>query len=232
MYFERFPKTLYSLDDRDTVQAVTNITLRVVLSDEIKNNLSAYDEYDIREGETPEILADIMYNNPQLHWIILHVNDILDPRFDWPLSQQTLYDYTATKYTDINGIHHYEDNEGLYVTGNVIMNSSGGFSNFYSGNVISNSTNSGTGVIVSKTSNSNVTVLVSSGGFKTGDQITLFSNANVAANITSTISIVGTPVTNLVYEEEVNETKRRIKILKPQYLDAVISEFNSKLEIT
>jgi hypothetical protein len=68
--------------------------------------------------------------------------------------------------------------------------------------------------------------------FKTGDQITLFSNANVAANITATTAIVGTPVTNLVYEEEVNETKRRIKILKPQYLDAVISEFNSKLEIT
>ena len=232
MYFSRFPKTLYSLDDRDTVQAVTNITLRVVLSDEIKNNLSAYDEYDIREGETPEILADIMYDNPQLHWVILHMNDIIDPRYEWPLSQQTLYNYVADKYVDVNGIHHYESSNGLQVNGNVIINCNNEFGNLYVGNVILNNTNTGTGVIVSKTSNSNVTVLVSTGGFKTGDQITLFSNANVAANITATTAIVGTPVTNLVYEEGINDTKRRIKILKPQYLDAVISEFNSKLEIT
>ena len=54
MYFKSFPYTYYSLDDASTVQVVTNITSRAVLSDEVKNNLSLYDEYDIKDGETPE----------------------------------------------------------------------------------------------------------------------------------------------------------------------------------
>jgi hypothetical protein len=32
-----------------------------------------------------------------------------------------------------------------------------------------------------------------------------------------------------MYENTVNETKRRIKILKPQYVEAVVKEFNNKL---
>lgn len=231
MYFERFPKTLYSLDDRDTVQVVTNISLRVALSDEIKNNLSVYDEYDIKDGETPEILADIFYNNPEMHWVILHTNEILDPRYDWPLTQEGLVRYTESKYNDTNGIHHYEDSNGYEVNGSVVLLSSAAFTNLYVGNVITNNTNIGNAVITAKTSSSNVTVLVSDGGFKTGDQIRLVSNANVAANITSTTSLIGTPVTNIVYEEGLNDDKRRIKILKPQFIDAIVTEFNSKLEI-
>ena len=85
MYFQNFPITYYSLDDTSTAQVVTNIALRIKLSDELKNNLALYDEYDIKDGETPEMVADKFYSNPLLHWLVLHTNDILDARFDWPL---------------------------------------------------------------------------------------------------------------------------------------------------
>ena len=85
MYFEKFPTTFYTLDDQKTVQIVRNIFLRLNINENIKNNLSLYDEYDVLDGETPEIVADKFYKNPQSHWLILHMNDILDPRFDWPL---------------------------------------------------------------------------------------------------------------------------------------------------
>jgi hypothetical protein len=39
----------------------------------------------------------------------------------------------------------------------------------------------------------------------------------------------GTPVTNYTYEDEVNESKRRIKILKASYIDAIVSDFKKKL---
>ena len=62
-----------------------------------------------------------------------------------------------------------------------------------------------------------------------GDQIVLASNTSVIGNISSTTTLTGTPVTNLVYEDEVNESKRRIKILKASYIDAIVSDFKKKL---
>jgi len=56
MYFKSFPYTFYSLDDTSTVQVVTNITNRITLSEEVKTNLGLYDEYDVKDGETPELV--------------------------------------------------------------------------------------------------------------------------------------------------------------------------------
>ena len=229
MYFKSFPYTLYTLDDISTVQVVTNITNRVSLSEKVKTNLSLYDEYDIRDGDTPELVADRFYSNPELHWLILHYNEIIDPRFDWPLDTNNLNRYVAGKYANVNGIHHYEDANLNYINGNVILTSNNSFGNFVLNDPITNNTNIGSGVITSKISNSNVFITVTTGGFISGDRIVLASNTSVIGNISSTTTLTGTPVTNLVYEDEVNESKRRIKILKASYIDAIVSDFKKKL---
>lgn len=229
MYFKSFPYTYYSLDNATTVQVVTNITNRATLSEETKNNLGLYDEYDIRDGETPELVADKFYGNPELHWLVLHYNDILDPRFDWPLDTNNLNRYIAGKYNDVNAVHHYEDANGNYTNGNVYLLSSNAFTNFNVNDVLTNNTNIGVGYITVKNSTSNVIVSITSGGFKTGDQILKASNTAISANITSTVVISGTPVTNYTLEDENNEAKRRIKILKPVYVDAVVLDFKQKI---
>jgi hypothetical protein len=229
MYFQNFPYTYYSLDDIATTQIVTNISLRVRLSDELKNNFALFDKYDIKDGETPEILADKFYSNPQLHWIILHTNDILDPRFDWPLTTNNLVLFAQGKYNNVNAPHHYVDANSIITNANVFLNSSSQFTNFNNNDVIVNVTNNGTGVITKLQSYSNIIVTVTDGGFITGDKIALSSNANANANITSTSIISGTPVTNLQYEDTLNDTKRKINILKNRYIDSVISDFKIKL---
>jgi hypothetical protein len=229
MYFKSFPYTYYSLDDASTVQVVTNITNRVTLSDEVKTNLSLYDEYDIKEGETPELVASKFYSNTELHWLILHYNEIIDPRFDWPLDSNNLNRYIAGKYNDVNAIHHYEDANGDRINGSVYLISTNAFTNFSVNDVITNNTNNGVGYITQKNSSSNVSVAVTVGGFKTGDQILQTSNTTNRANITSTVSISGNPVTNYTFEDGVNESKRRIKILKASYVDAVVNDFKKKL---
>lgn len=161
MYFEKFPVTFYTLDDRRSIQTVRNIFLRVAIDTEIKDNLSLYDDYDVLDGETPEIVADRFYGNPQLHWIILHMNDMLDPRYDWPLSTNNLNKYCTSKYTNPQATHHYENSDGYWV----------------------NST-----------------------------------------------AVGAISISNFQYEEDLNEKKRRIKILKPQYLETVLREFTTKLE--
>lgn len=229
MYFQNFPYTYYSLDNTSTVQIVTDITNRAVISDEVKNNLSIYDEYDIKDGETPEIVADKFYNNPELHWVVLNYNDIIDPRFDWPLSTNDLNNYVGGKYVSVNGTHHYEDANLRYANGNVLLLSANAFGNFNLNDAITNNTNIGTGYITVKHSNSNVCVTVTTGGFITGDTIKLATNASITGAVTSTVILSGTPVTNLEYEDTVNETKRRIKILKASYVDAVVNDFKKKL---
>lgn len=230
-YFSNFNTTFYTLDDLDTIQIITDITSRATISDEIINNLSLFYPYSIKDGETPEILADKIYNDPQLHWIILHCNEIHDPRFEWPLSVPNLVEYCEAKYPSRFAIHHYEDSNEVIVTGNVYVNSSNGFSNFNSNDIIENNTSNGKGVIVSKISNSNVIVNVSVGGFRTGDNVKLFSNANVTANISATTTINCLAITSFTHEDRLNEARRNIKILKPQYLDAVIREFQSKMSV-
>jgi hypothetical protein len=229
MYFKSFPYTFYSLDDTSTVQVVTNITTRVTLSEEVKTNLGLFDEYDIRDGETPELVANKFYNNSELHWLVLHYNDIIDPRFDWPMDTNNLNRYVAGKYTDTNATHHFEDASGNYTNGNAYILSSNAFTNFSVNDAITNNTNNGVGYITQKNSSSNVRITITTGGFKTGDQILKASNTTNRANITSTVILSGTPVTNFAYEDEVNESKRRIKILKASYIDAIVNDFKKKL---
>lgn len=229
MYFQNFPYTYYTLDDGTTVQVITNITQRVQFSDELKNSLSLFDEYDVVDGETPELVADKFYNNPELHWVILHANEIIDPRFEWVLSQSDLEKYVAEKYIDVNAVHHYEDTNGVVVNGIVYLESNNEFQNMFADQAIVNTTNSGTGYITAKNSNSNVLITVTTGGFITGDAISVASNANITANVTATQAVYGLPVTNTIYEERVNETKRRIRVIKSEYVESIVNDFKKKI---
>jgi hypothetical protein len=115
-YFKNFPQILYSFDTGTTVGAfvMTDLLRRVKADDANIQNVLAYDEYDIIEGETPEIIADKLYNEPTLHWVVLISNEILDPRFDWPLTTRALELHITDKYGagNENGIHHYENTYG------------------------------------------------------------------------------------------------------------------------
>lgn len=228
-YFEKFPKIVYTQDNYKTGQIVPDILRRTKFISELTENFAFFDEYDVKDGETPEIVADLFYNDPQLHWIILQTNEIIDPRFDWPLSTYDLRQFAEGKYANINATHHYEDNSGNRVTANLVLKSGAQFGSIAVNDVLVNNTNVGVGVVTAKANTSHISVLTTSGGFISGDQVKLASNANVVANITSIIVTSGTPITNLNYESTENETKRRIKILKPEIIAEVIVDFESTI---
>lgn len=230
MYFRKFPKTFYSLDNIATVQVITNILVRVVLTEELQEKFGVFDEYDVTESDTPEILAFKVYGDSELHWIILHYNNILDPRFEWPLTTNNLVKYVEGKYNNINGIHHYEDNNENEINGNVILNATT-FSGINVGNAIINLSQDGIAFITSKPSASSIVITTTKGGFRSGDQIALATNNAITANVTSTNINSGIPVTNFIYEDRENELKRRIKLLKPQFIERVVRDFESKVSV-
>ena len=122
MYFRTIPKIRYTLDNKKSIQVVTDIFRRVQIRDAIRSNMTYYDEYDIGDGETPEIIADQLYGDSTLHWIILLVNDIIDPRYEWPLTHVNLNEYCINKYgaNNIYATHHYENSVGIQVNSTVV----------------------------------------------------------------------------------------------------------------
>lgn len=97
-FFENFPHIAYSLDDGETEQVVVDIFKRAILSKEFQNNNSYFETYEILGGETPEDLSYRFYGTSKLHWLILLTNSIIDPRFEWPLSEENLFKQTKDKY--------------------------------------------------------------------------------------------------------------------------------------
>lgn len=116
MYFSKFPKFLYTVDDGKSYQLSTDIFIRSGFIDNVINNNVFYEEIDVPEGDSPEILADKLYGNALYHWIILLANNIVDPVLDWPMTQNQLVEFVKQKYSDdLYGVHHYEDEFGYTV---------------------------------------------------------------------------------------------------------------------
>ena len=108
MYFNTFPVIPYDSVGDYNFKEVTNILRRVRLRAKVKTNVMLFDTYDVKEGETPEMIADKLYGDPELHWVVLIVNDITDRFHQWPMNFSQFNQYVEDKYDDINGIHHYE----------------------------------------------------------------------------------------------------------------------------
>ena len=157
MYFRKFPKIYYTLREKnvDVFKIVTDITANVRIRKEALSNITIWESYDIREGETPEIIAEKFYKDATLHWVIMLVNNRYNMYNDFPLSYNELMLYVNKKYPGAqNSIKEYRK-DGYVVDSTVI------------------------GAVA---------------------------------------------ITNKEYEVEQNEAKRRIKIISPTLIQAVVQE--------
>ena len=114
MYFNSMPVIYYDSADTGQPKIVTNLLRRVGLRAKIKTNTMLFDTYKLREGETPEIIAHKLYGDPELHWIVMLVNNVIDRYHDWPMNTPQFNSYLNQKYVDsdgnpdASGVHHYE----------------------------------------------------------------------------------------------------------------------------
>ena len=108
-YFERFPLYAYDIQDTQNQTLITDILRRVNLKGNVAANTLVFDQYNVQDGEQPDIVARKYYGDSELHWIIVTVNNITS-RYDWPLDQVALSDFVSDKYDNPDGIHHYEIN--------------------------------------------------------------------------------------------------------------------------
>jgi len=107
MYFRKFPKIDYDVKGNGNITTLTNIIKRVRFKTLTSSRLVNFDIYDVRDGETPEMIAHRYYEESEYHWIILLANDIQDYYNEWPMAVPQLEKFIASKYDDVDGIHHY-----------------------------------------------------------------------------------------------------------------------------
>ena len=202
-YFNELPNISYpsllprsnKVEDRINVK---NIFKRAKLRDDVEQAITAFNYYQIEDGMRPDMVAEKLYSDPELDWVVLTSNNITNVRDQWPLSHNDLYEHMLEKYgseTNILGIHHSETVKIVDEYNRVVLK--GGLE------VDANFTFTFVGTVTSSTGS---LIKVNFGG----------SNSNTITPVAS--------ITNYDYEVKVNEEKRKIRILKPQFLGAFLTE--------
>ena len=166
MYFANFPLIPYDSVGNGKFKLVTNLLKRVAVRTKVRTNTALYDTYDVKEGETPEILADKLYNDVELHWVILLVNNVTDRYHQWPKNTNQFIAYINDKYSNVDATHHYEISQ---VSGDTTIK------------------------------------------IDIGTDNTDYPTASI--------------VTNYEYEEDLQDKKRKVRLLDPTYIGAFVAEY-------
>ena len=168
MYFQNFPTIPYDSTGTGEFKGVTNLLRRVGIRAKVKSNTMLYDTYDVRNGESPESIAFRLYDDAELHWVVLLVNDITDRFHDWPLTEAQFLQFIKDKYTNVDAIHHYEISQ------------------------------------------------------ESGD-----TSLKINIGTSNTDYPTATAITNYEHEQEVQDAKRKIRLLDPSYISDFVEEFKS-----
>ena len=91
-YFSKFNQISYANN------LVVDITERVVVANNVDKNPYLFYPLDITNGVRPDNIAYNLYSDPYTSWIIYLTNNIVDPYYEWYLSDKELNDFIVKKY--------------------------------------------------------------------------------------------------------------------------------------
>jgi hypothetical protein len=184
--------------------AVKNLFKRGKLREDIFGELAFFEKYSIVGNERPDQVAFKFYGDPTLDWVVLLSNNILNIQTEWPLDQMSFNNEMLERYGSYdnlyNGIHHHETLE------------------------IKNSLN--------------ITVLKSglriSPEWKTNGNFVNEGNSyyyeywddglGYSVQVPSTSFVRA--ITNFEYENELQNLRRNIFVLKPDYLNVIFNDMD------
>ena len=69
MYFANFPVKAYDSVGNGNFKLATNLLKRVAVRSKVKTSTALFDTYDVKDGETPEMIAHRLYDDTNLHWV-------------------------------------------------------------------------------------------------------------------------------------------------------------------
>ena len=129
-YFSNLGDFLYVNRTRDGINEgdyslVKNLFKRAKLREDIYQDLAFFSKFDVLGDDRPDNVADLIYGDPTLDWVVLLSNNIVNVQSEWPLSQGDFNRYITDKYGTeeklYSGIHHYESREVKASDGTIII---------------------------------------------------------------------------------------------------------------
>ena len=117
-YFRKLPNLNYPspLKTRESnldVVQTKNLFRRAKVREDLFASFMQFDRYKILGDERPDNVAEKVYGNGNLDWVILMANNIIDINNEWPLDQFQFNEYLNNKYTpnELASTHHHETEE-------------------------------------------------------------------------------------------------------------------------
>ena len=128
-YFRNIPDFEYVNRTKDgqfisNYTQVKNFFKKGRIREDLFQDLTVFEKYSIQGDDRPDNVANEIYGDPTLDWVVLTSNNITNVQNEWPLSQKGFEDYILDKYKThekLNEIHHYESNEVKDTNGVIIF---------------------------------------------------------------------------------------------------------------
>ena len=211
-YFKELPNIAYQsplLDknsSRDFI-VIKNIFRRAKLFDFLKANVNLLDKLIIKDGARPDMVAEDLYGDPTLDYVVILVAGITNIHHQWPLQDYQVYDFSLEKYgseVEMNKIKYYEtfeirdEQDRQILPPNLIVDAD--FKIDGTSHKFPNTTR--------------YTVRAQTGNRQLDDK----DEFSVATDN------IARAVTNLEYEYTINEEKREINVLSPGYVQLFIND--------
>ena len=114
MYFSQFPVIVYDSVGNNDYKVVTHLLKRVALGSKAKAVSSLFDTHDVRNGETPEMIAHKLYGDAEYHWVVLLVNNITARYHQWPMNNRQFFAHLEDTYGDLDGLDTSDANNPIY----------------------------------------------------------------------------------------------------------------------
>lgn len=231
--FQNFPTMQYTLSNGKII-TIKDFFRKARIETSALDSIIEYQYYEILDEERPDVVATKLYGDSDLHWTFWLVNDF-DNYYDWFMGSQTFQNYLDEKY------------KGQCLVASNSSDIVSSTSKFLIGETVkSNTGNKTASVLEVNPTHNRITVLgdiiesgeVISSHDKDGNVVKSFTVSSVSDsrdgvhhyedsnNNKRTYGGAGwTPITDYIKEEQDNENKRQIKIIKPNRIRRVVTEF-------
>ena len=196
----------------DETIRVKNIFKRPKLRNDFANVATAFSDYMIVGDERPEQTAEAVYGDPRYDWVILTTNNITNYRDQWPLNSVDFQNYIIEKYGSeeaLTNVHHYNTELFMDQRGRLIVPEGLRVDSNFDSRDLDEVLQ--TEITMAGETLNPITSVDGVGVVKDAD-----GNQVLSSNVF--------PVTNYQYEVNENDAKRRIRVLKSDYLDIYLAD--------
>ena len=114
-YLKQLPAVVYPSplshknSSKDSI-IVKNLFRKAKLKEWLSDSVTVFNKSYISDGARPDTIAEELYGDANLDYVIVLCARITNITDQWPLSSKDLYNYSVDKYgiEGLNEIHHYE----------------------------------------------------------------------------------------------------------------------------